>query len=57
MFNHLYIKQHNLILHSIIEEKKQKYYWDICDTIFFFIYMNQHMKGKKHNNTIEINNL
>ena len=58
-FNHWNLKQHILIQHSTIEErKKQKYYCDICDTIFFFkLYMDKHMIGKKHNNTIEINNL
>ena len=58
-FNHWNLRQHNLIQHSTIEErKKQKYYCDTCDTVFFCKkYMDQHMQGKKHNNTIEINNL
>jgi hypothetical protein len=57
-FNHWNLKQHHLTQHSTIEErKKQKYYCDICDTVFFCkLYMDRHMKGKKHNNTIECNN-
>ena len=57
--NHWNLKQHNLTQHSTIEDrKKQKYYCDICDTIFFCkLYMDKHMLGKKHSNAIEINNL
>lgn len=62
-FNHWNLKHHILTQHSTVEErKKQKYYCDICDTVFFCkLYMETHMKGKKHNNTIlcniEINKL
>ena len=56
-FNHWNLKQHILTQHSTIEERrKQKYYCDICDTVFFSkLYMETHMKGKKHNNTILCN--
>ena len=53
-FNHWNLKHHILTQHSSIEErKKEKYYCDICDTVFFCkLYMETHMKGKKHKNTI-----
>ena len=40
---------------TIEERKKQKYYCDVCDTVFFCkLYMETHMKEKKHTNAIEI---
>ena len=58
-FNHWNLKQHILTQHSSIDErKKHRYYCEICDIVFFYkLYMEMHMKGKKHNNTIEINQL
>jgi len=54
-FNHWNLKQHLLTQHSSIEErKKQKYYCEICDSVFFSkLFMDTHMQGKKHNNTIQ----
>jgi hypothetical protein len=48
--NHWNLKYHIASQHSTIEErKKQKYYCNICDTVFFCkLYMDKHNEGKKH---------
>lgn len=55
--NHLNLRHHILTRHSTIEErKKEKYYCDVCDNVFFCkYYMDIHMKSKKHNDTFIAN--
>lgn len=45
-----------LKIHSTPEERaKQKYYYDLCDVVFFCkAYKDKHINGKVHNNKIKI---
>lgn len=56
-FNHWNMKQHMLIMHSTLEERKQaKYYCNTCDVVFFCsAYMNKHINGKHHKIKVEAN--
>lgn len=49
------LKLHKLTQHSTKEERsKQKYYCKDCDIVFFSpLYMNKHMKGKRHANYVK----
>jgi ribosomal protein L37AE/L43A len=53
--NHFSYKIHMMQQHATIEEKmNQKYYCEICDTVFISkLYMDKHIAGKKHNNIIK----
>lgn len=53
--SHWNIKLHKITQHSTKEEReKQKYYCDICDSVYLCkLYMEKHLQGKKHNNMIE----
>jgi hypothetical protein len=48
--NHWNLKYHIASQHSTLEDrKKQKYYCDICDTVFFCkLYLEKHNDGNKH---------
>jgi hypothetical protein len=54
--NHFSYKIHLIQKHATIEEKKnQKYYCEICDTIFISkLYMDKHNIGKKHHNMLKL---
>lgn len=56
-FNHWNLRHHMLTQHSTIEErKKEEYYCEVCDQVFFCkYYIDLHMKGKKHNKTLNLN--
>ena len=52
--SHWNIKLHKITQHSTKEEReKQKYYCQICDSVYLCkLYMEKHLEGKKHNNMI-----
>jgi hypothetical protein len=53
-YNHWNLKQHYILIHATIEEKnKCKYYCKYCNVVFLSeLYYENHMKSKKHINTI-----
>jgi hypothetical protein len=54
--NHWLLKKHYLNNHATIDErKKQKYYCELCDVVFFAkLYCDTHFKGIKHNNRAKL---
>ena len=52
---HWLLKRHVLTQHDTIEDRrKQKYYCDVCDYVFFSkLYMDKHLEGRNHKLKVE----
>jgi hypothetical protein len=54
---HWHLKMHNFSIHCTKEERsQQKYYCNVCDSVFFsLLYLDKHLNGKSHKIQIEVN--